>query len=225
MKITIGDIIYRVRKQIKSLNKDAFVTDRFIYSLVKKHAAWLLRREDGANKLARINFLYETMDYVELMEVNKIEAQCTGLKSDCTIMRTKEKLPVFLDGYNGPLIRSITSIDGSEELTATTPADYLKIAASKNYKYNKTKYYWLLNGHIYFPDIEWDAVKIEALFEEDVSIYTCNPKSHCLIRQDQSFNVPAYLHGELEAHVLKDDLLLLYQVPSDPTHDKQSPAR
>lgn len=225
MKNTIGDIISRVRKQIKALHKDAFVTDRFIYSLVKKHASWLMRREDGRFKLAIIRSLYETLEYVELIEVDKIQAGCTGLRSGCTIKRTKDKLDIFLEGYHGPLIRSITSIDGSDELTPTTPTDYIKITNSKNFKYNKTKYYWVSDHYIYFPNIEWDAVRIEGAFNADISDYTCDQTSRCKLRQEQAFNVPEFLHAEIESHVLRDDLLVMYQVPSDPIQDKQSPAR
>lgn len=221
----VGEIISTIRKQIKALNKDAFITDRFIYSLVLKHSAWLLRREDSLNKILRFNSSFQTLDYVELVEVDKIEAGCTGLKSDCTIMRTKEKLPSFLMGYWGPIIRTVSSIDGSEELDISTPSSYLKIANSKNYKYNKNKYYWFSDGYLYFPDIDWDAVKIDGMFEDDISFYKCNPADSCVSKQDRAFNVPGYLQAEIESHVMRDDLMIMFQIPGDPTHDKQNPQR
>ncbi len=222
-KLSIGDVISRVRIQIKAVRQDSFITDRTIYTFILKHAKWLMKREDGKNKLMNFTSVIQTLDFVELIEVDKVEACCTGIRSDCTIKRTEKKLPVFLQGYHGPLIRSVTSLDGSERLQPTLPTTYLGIANSKNFKYNKSKYYWFLNDYLYFPNLEWDAVRIEGIFEDDISEFTCDEDS-CKVRQDQSFNVPDYLLGELEAQVLKD-FLALYQIPTDPTSDKQNTAR
>jgi len=222
-KVTIGDVISRVRNQIKGNKQDAFVTDRMIYSFVLKHAKWLMRREDGKNKLMAFSSVVQTMDFVELIEVDKVEACCTGIKSDCKIKRTKEKLPIFMQGYYGPLIRAVSSIDGSELMQPTTSVNYTRFSNGSTFKYNKTLYYWFLNDYLYFPNLEWDAVRIEGIFEDDISKWTCE-EDDCTSRQDQSFNVPDYLLGELEAQVFKD-ILGIYQIPADPAMDKQNIAR
>ena len=131
-KNTIGDVISRLRNQIKGNKQDAFLTDRMIYSFVLKHAKWLMKREDSKNKLMAFSGVIQTMDYVELIEIDKVEACCTGVSSDCKIKRTKDKLPVFLQGYYGPLIRTISSIDNSEELQPILPSSYISISNSKN---------------------------------------------------------------------------------------------
>ncbi len=220
---TIGDVVSRIRNSVKGNKQDAFLTDRMIYSFVLKHAKWLMKREDAKNKLLAFSSVVQTMDFVELIEIDKVEACCTGIKSDCTIKRTKETIPVFLQGYYGPLIRTIASIDGSEELQPTLPSTYVTLSNSKNFKYNKTKYYWYLNDYLYFPNLEWEAVRIEGIFEDDISIFTCKEDS-CIPRQDQSFNVPDYLLGELESQVLKD-LAAVYQMPMDLPNDKQNGIR
>ena len=222
-KNTIGDIVSRIRNQSKGNKQDAFLTDRMIYAFVLKHAKWLMKREDSKNKLFMFSAVIQTMDYVELIEVDKVEACCTGISSDCTIKRTKEKLPVFLQGYYGPLIRTVASLDGSEELQPTLPTTYSSISKSKNFKYNKTKYYWFIDDYLYFPNLEWEAVRIEGIFEDDISKWTCE-EDDCIVRQDQSFNVPDYLLAELEAQVFKDIMGEL-QIPADPPNDKQNIAR
>jgi len=222
-RLTIGDAISRVRNQIKSVKQDAFITDRFIYGLLIKHAKWLMKREDGKFKLLSFSSVIQSLDNVELVEVDKIEACCTGLKSECTIKRTKEKLPVFMQGYIGPLIRNITSVDGSQELQPTLPSSYIKLSNTTTFKYNKAKYYWYLNDYLYFPNLDWDSVRVEGIFEDDISMFTCAEDS-CMVRTENYFNVPDYLHGEMEAAALKD-LYTMLQIPSDPTGDKQSITR
>lgn len=222
-KVTIGDVISRVRNQIKAVNHDSFVTDRMIYSFLIKNAKWLMRREDRSNKLMTFASAIQTMDFVELIDVDKVEACCTGIKSNCKIKRTKDKLPIFMQGYYGPLIRSITSLDGSERVQPINPVSYIPLANSKNFKYNKYKYFWYLNDYLYFPDLEWDAVRIEGIFEDDISRWTCE-EDNCKQRQDQNFNIPDYLFAELETMALKD-FMAMYQIPMDQANDKQSLTR
>jgi hypothetical protein len=222
-KNTIGEIVSRLRSQVKGDKQDAFLTDRMIYTFVLKNAKFLMKREDSKNKLMAFSGVMQTMDFVELIEIDKVEACCTGIKSDCTIKRTKDKLPVFLQGYFGPLIRTVSSLDASEELQPILPSSYIHVANSKNFKYNKTKYYWYLNDYLYFPNLEWDAIRVEGIFEDDISQWTCD-HDECLVKQEQTFNVPDYLLAELEGFVIKD-LLGMYQIPVDTAIDKQNVAR
>lgn len=220
---TKGDIISRLRKRIKAENQDSFITDRYIYSVVEKHAAWLLRREDNTMKIIRMVNSYETLDYVQLIDVDKISAGCTGIKSNCTIKRTEEKIPELFEGYFGPLIRTISSLDGSEQIYPTTLTQFTKISNSKNFKFNKTKYYWISEGYVYFPNIDWDAVIIDGVFKGNISDFKCdecNSNKECLSEQDKSFNVPEYLYGELENFAIQE-ILGLYQLPPDGNKDKQ----
>lgn len=222
-KSTIGDVISRIRTQVKGMRQDALLTDRVIYSFVLKHAKWLLKREDAKNRILGYSGVIQTLEYVELEEVDKVTAKCSGLKSGCTIKRTKEKMPIFMQGYWGPLIRTIASLDGSVEMQPTAPSTYAAMSKSKNFKYNKNQYYWYLDDYIYFPDLEWDAVRIEGIFEESISKFTC-ADDECVVRSDETFNVPDYLLGELESHVFQD-LTGMMQVPPDLTNDKQNVAR
>lgn len=220
MTTTIGEVIGRIRNQLKAVKQDPFLTDRYIFSLITKHAHWLMKREDSKNKLMKFTSVMQSLDNLELIEVDKVEACCTKAKSDCKIKRTKNKIPSFMQGYYGPLIRSVSSLDGSEILKSTSPITYVSITHSSTFKYNKTKYYWFLNNYLYFPDLDWEAVKVEGIFEEDITRYNCDLTDDCLPRQQQLFNVPDYLHGEIESNVIKDFGLTL-QVPGDTGLDKQ----
>jgi hypothetical protein len=118
---------------MKAVKQESFMTDRMIYTFVLKISKFLMKREDGKMKLLSFSGVIQTMDFVELQEIDKVEACCTGIRSNCKIKRTADKLPVFLQGYFGPLIRTISSIDGSEELQPILPSSYIHIANSKNF--------------------------------------------------------------------------------------------
>jgi|TARA_A200000159_G_C7335775_1_gene345049 hypothetical protein len=220
----IGDVISRVRGQVKAEVQDAFVTDRYIYSLLLKFAQLLMRRQDNANKLIKFNSVWETLPLLELIDVDKVEAECSGIRSGVTIKRTKHKLPTFFEGYWGPLIRTISSLDGSIEVQPTYPGTYASMTKSTSFRYNNNKYYWFLNGHIYLPNVEWDAIKLEGVFQEDISTYTCDKSDDCLPRREQPFNVPEFLFAEIEQQVLQVILNTL-QIPSEDSDNKLNPHR
>lgn len=223
MSTTVGDSVSRVRNLLKAVKEDPFITDRFLYSLILKYAKLLIKRQDNENRIMRFQSLFETIPCIELIEVDKVEACCTGIRTNCTIRRTKDKLPDVLEGSYGPLFRSITSLDRSIEVYRTYPSIYTSIANSTNAKYNKTKYYWYLDGYLYFPNIEWEGVLVEGLWTANVDYLKCDGDD-CQLKQDHLFHIPEYLFAEIEQLVMKD-LGLFVQMPNESLDDKQSPLR
>ena len=221
---TIKEVVSRVRNLMKGSKQDPFLTDRYIYSLILKYAAVYMRRQDSTNKLMKFNSVFQTLPFVELIEVDKVEAHCSGVKSGITIKRTKEKLPSFMQGYWGPVIRTVSSIDGSIELQPTMPGTFTSMTKTSSFKYNTSKYYWFLNGYLYFPNLEWDAILIEGVFEGDITKWNCDPKDDCDPRHRQPLNVPDFLFAEIEAMVLKD-LAAQASVPADMSDDKLNVVR
>jgi hypothetical protein len=217
---TIGEVISRVRGQVKAEVQDAFVTDRYIYSLIQKFSQLLMRRQDNANKLVKFNSVWQTLPFLELIEVDKVEATCTGIKSDCTIKRTKDKLPHMIEGYWGPLIRTVSSIDGSTEVQPTQPGTYTSMSHTTSFRYNKTKYFWYLNGYLYFPNLEWDAIKLEGVFDGDISEWTCE-KDECTPRYLQKINIPEALFAEIEQQVMAVMSNTL-RIPTEDSDNKQN---
>lgn len=220
---TIADTVSRVRNLVKAVKEDAFLTDRFIYSLVLKYAKLYIRRQDNENKIMRFQSLFEPIPCVELIEVDKIEACCSGIQSKCTIMRTKDRLPTVLEGAYGPLFRSISSIDGSVPVFKTYPAIYTAMANSSNFKYNKNKYCWYMDGYLYFPNLIWEAARVEGLWEDSIAYLKCDG-DECRPRQEDATHVPEYLFAEIEQGVLKE-LGMEISVPTELSDDKQSPLR
>tara|TARA_R100000988_G_scaffold103820_1_gene85659 strand:+ start:1172 stop:1843 length:672 start_codon:yes stop_codon:yes gene_type:complete len=216
---TIGQVVSRVRESIKAEVQDSFVTDRYLYSLILKYGQLLMRRQDNANKLMKFNSVWQSLPFVELIEVDKVEAKCSGIQSGCTIKRTKEKLPMFMEGYWGPLIRTVSSIDGSIEMQPTNPGTYASMTKTTSFKYNKTKYFWWLNDYIYVPNVEWDAIKIEGIFEGDISKWNCDPDDDCTPRYLQNMYIPEFLFAEIETQVM-NQLLNTMKVPAEDSDNK-----
>jgi len=221
-QLTYSDVLSRTRFKLKAVKQDPFLTDREIWALLKPWINQTMKELDSKNRLMSFNALFQSLDVVPLIEVDRIEAGCIGLKTGYTFMRTKDPVgELFMEAYWGGMIRSVTSLDGYEEFQPITPAGYLKISKSSSFKYNKTLYYWYLNDYLYFPNISWKAVRIEAITEGNISKYKCNSEEECLPRQQISFNVPDYILARAES-LLFQSLGMTLQIQSDQDNDNKS---
>jgi len=218
---TIGQAISRVRNTLKAVKEDAFLTDRTIYSSLLKYAKTLAKREDNQYRLMKISSSFQVLPYMELIDVDKVEAGCVGVYSGCYFKRSKDKLPNILNGMFGPIIRTVSSIDSSIEMFRTDPGTWTSITRSTTYKYNNRKYFWYLNGYLYCPNIDWDAIRIEAIFDGQLDTCDTDP---CAIRQDDPFVLPEYLFSEAEQYVIKE-LTMAMSIPTDGPDDSQNSLR
>jgi len=215
---TISEAISRVRNALKAVKEDPFLTDRQIYFVLTKYAKTLIKREDNQFRLMKMSQIFKVLPYIELIDVDKVEAGCIGVYSECYFKRSKDKLPSILDGMFGPIIRTTSSIDGGIEMFRTDPGTWVSITKSTTFKYNKRPYFWYLNGYIYCPNIDWDAIRIEAIFENNVPTCTTD---ECELIQNQPLNIPEYLFSEIEQFALKE-LTMIAQLPVDSADDSQN---
>lgn len=220
--MTVGDIISRIRNTIKGVNEDSFLTDRYIYSLYNVYGKELMKLESEKNpaQTTSVESLYENIPCVDLIDVDKIEACCSGIKTSCTIKRTKDKLPKILDGSNGLYLSDVTSVDGSFIVYKTDASIYTRMTNVPSFKYNKNFYYWYRQGYLYLPNVEWDAIMIRAIWSDSVAALQCDAGS-CSTKQDQGSPFPEYLSGRIERMVLQD-LGILIKIPEPLADDNRS---
>lgn len=218
---TIGESISRVRGILKASIEDSFLTDRFVYSIISKYAKMVLRRQQNEKKLMGHDDLFETLPFVEMIEVSRIEADCIDIPSNCTIMRSKEKLPKLFTGSKGPLIRKIYSIDSSDEFVQTSPTAFISLTKLTTFKYNKTKYYWFKNGYIYLPNTRIEAVAIEGLWEDVFYGFCTSDDSECTPMQERKFPLPEYFFAEVE-QMAEQEFGMSVRIPDDGADDGQN---
>ena len=227
MSTTIGVPISRLRNTIKAVKADPFITDRYLYGMVLKYGQALMRRQAILDRILKMSSLFRTIPCMDLEEVSPIEACCGAHLSNCRFRRTVKPLPNVLTGEYGPILRTVSSIDGSTEVYATTPSLYSSMTKTSGFKYNKNKYYWYLNGYLYFPNVPWDGVMVQGIFDGDITEYTCpegTGQPECTMRQDQPLPLPEFLLAEIEQNVLKE-LGILINTPPEVVGDKQSQLR
>lgn len=221
----IGEICSRLRNGVKAETQSSFLTDKYMYSLFLKYASVRIKQLDDKGRLYAFSSIFETLDWVQLEECDWIEAGCRGVKSYRTFRKTTLSLPMFMEGKYGPMVRSITSLDGRTPFTLTSLDSYVLISNQPNYRFNKTKYCWWLNDHLYFPNVDYPAVRIEGMFQDDISAFKCGSyEDRCKPRQEQSLNIPDYILAEIEDSCIKY-LNGEMRIPEQNINNNQSPLR
>lgn len=208
--MTISELISQVRNGLKTLNADSRMTDKFIWSIINKHARWLIKREGNkVGALYSMDYLFQTLKCVLVEEVPTIDDAC-GVKNRCTVFRTKIKLPKLYEGSDGAIIKSVFTIDGSQEFSQISVQEYMrKLENPHTVKYDKAKYFFFNNGYLYFPKSSIRMVMIKGYFEDEIngkSLCECGDciEETCSSKLEEQFRVPDYLMGELMNQVLNE---------------------
>jgi len=224
---TIGEVTSRIRNGIKSVKEDAFLTDRYLYSMFMKYAKALVKRESQRKNIYTHTSLFKEIPCLELMEVDKVAACCLAVNIGLTFKRSREKLPRMITNDKGPLIKSVSSVDYSQNLTETHPTVYANMTKTSGFKYNKSKYYWIIDDYLYVPDNLWEAVRLQAMFEDDISPLLCDlgaEDESCEIKQNMELAIPEHLYMDIET-LVRNEIAPLPQLPSDGSDDQQNVIR
>lgn len=211
-----------VRGMNKMINADSRITDRFIFYEGLSIANTLIKQEENKRNIYILDSFFKVLNRVDLIDVDTIEA--CGIDSDCKIKRTKDVVPEILDTSSGRVVKSITSLDGSTEVTIITENSFAR-KLRINDKHAKDELWAFFRGdHIYFPNVIWPAVRIEAAWtnpEEIDNLNNCDGGDiTCTPAFDRTFPIPNYLEDPLKK-LLNESLLRYYhQLREDPQINK-----
>jgi hypothetical protein len=187
---------------------------------------YFLKIEDGKLKVYQSNTLFKPLDYVELVEVDSVNA--CGITTECTIKRSKDPLPKIRTINSKPAIKRVTSLDGAVDLIETTQRAFNRKSALSTFKYDKNFYFWYLDGYIYVPNVDWEAVSVLAYFTDASEINKLNACNNdktnyeCVSMLDEEFPSPSHLL-ELIIDKVNAKLANLYsRIPEDTNINKNT---
>ena len=218
---TIGEVISQVRNDLKQITVDTRLTDRDIYTVMKSHSYWIIAQEADKMKISKQQHLFQSYTCAEIIPVPTVDP-CCNVQSRCRIYRTKEALPGMFTDDSGQIIRTVTSVDWSENLQRTTFENFLRIQDDPDFKYNKTKYYFIRDNYMYFPTTQWRKVNMLIYCDTDVKKYnTCGcDKGPCLPMQDTIWRVPDKLEGRIIDAAISELTKTYMAIPYDDNANK-----
>lgn len=226
---TLRDIVSTVRSSHKLFSTDGILTDRAIAAEIKTSAFLLIKRETNNRKLWATDTLFTTIPCLEMEEVSISE--CCDYVDECTIARTKLKLPRISEGNYQYLIQGVYSINALsgkgkklKEITINRYVNLLKLPLVK-----KEEYYFIVNDYLYVTNPMIQAIRIAAFFEEDVpndimySDCACGDNiedsEYCKNPLDRKFGLPGYLSKQVLDLTSQRLLNTYFRIKSDITTD------
>ena len=176
---TLRKLVSDVRSVHKILSTDSLITDRAIASEIRNNALLLIKRETNLRKLWATDTLFTTIPCLEMVEVPISE--CCNYVDECSIARTKFKLPRISEGNYQYVIQGVYSINALggqgkklKEITVNRYINLLKLPVIK-----KEEYFWISNGYLYVNNPLLKSIRFVALFEEDVHNDLMYPECGC----------------------------------------------
>jgi hypothetical protein len=214
---TIRQITDSLRNKLRERNADTDYTNQFLYQTAIEHAKWLIKREISAGRIYKNVTFFQTLSCQSVIETSTID-NCCPIKTDCKIYRTKDKLPEVWIDADGPILKNITSVDGTTDFQTTTPTTW---QSKRNDPYNrlsKQKYSFYSDGYLWFPENNPHKVNILGFFTEDIShLNGCSDNEECVRYMDTKFLVPDWILAECIAKSIE----LLVGVTSKLQNDNQ----
>jgi hypothetical protein len=234
---TLRKLVSDVRSVHKILSTDALITDRAIASEIRNNANLLVKRETNLRKLWATDTLFTTIPCLEMTEVSISE--CCNYVDECTIARTKFKLPRISEGNYQYVIQGVYSINALsgrgkklKEITVNRYINLLKLPIIKN-----EEYFWITNEYLYVNNPMVKSIRLVALFEEDVENEIMYPECGCgspdytneqlcMNPLDKEFPLPGYLEQQVLELTSKKLLSTYFNIKTDQTEqgiDGQAP--
>ena len=210
--MTNREAISTVKRLFRQINADSLMSNKFVYSLLKKHSKWLIYRDSDKLRLLRKHKIYQKVKCLKVIEAPAIDPCCGVRGIDCVIYRTETKLPELYEDSEGVIIHNITSIDGSTDITLTTPSSIRRMLNNpwKGKSRNKYIYTFYSDGYLYFPLNHLKMIEVEGLFTKKINPKeNCDPckdcdKAPCKKFLDETFIIPDYLEAQMMDAVIKD---------------------
>ncbi|NDB82689.1 MAG: hypothetical protein EB127_08100 [Alphaproteobacteria bacterium] len=227
---TLRKLVSDVRSMHKLLSSDNLITDRAIASEIRNDTNLLVKRETNLRKLWATGTLFTTIPCLEMVEVSLSE--CCEYVDECTIARSKYKLPRIAEGNYQYVIQGVYSINAMggkgtkfKEITVNRYTNLLKLPIIK-----KESYFWIVNDYLYVTNPLLQKVRISAFFEEDVPNEIMFPECDCGSPQasdedwcmnplDKEFPCPGYLEKQVLELASQKLLNTYFRIKTDMTSD------
>lgn len=226
---TKRQVIESLREKLRERNADSNFSNQFLYNVLVEHSKWLIKRDISNGRIYRNTFFFQPLKCQPVIEVSAVD-ECCPIKTNCKIYRTKNKIPdIWLDN-NGPIIKSVTSVDspavGSTMFDMITPNDWQNKRGDPYQKMSDQKYSFYSDGYIWFPEVNPHLVTILGFWTDDVTnLNGCEKVKECIRYLDTKFQIPDWLEAEMFAKALEQLAGVTKRLPEDEQQDKNPTRR
>lgn len=197
---TNGDFVAEIRGDLKALNKDDYVSARYILSKAYGYVEYIINNRPLSHFL-RNNKVFSTCSCIEMIEIDKIKCDIAEFRICDKIMRSKKKLPDMLSNKSGYAIEYVMDIVNSKEFD---PLRNVKdFADAKKRQFGGVfKYYYVADGYLWLLNSTAEAVNISAAFLGECS--ECGKDcDECKSKLEEKFVCPKEFLSSVKENVLQ----------------------
>lgn len=208
------------REELRERNADSNYTNQFLYNVLLNHARWLIKREVSGGRIYVNNSFFQTLKCQEIIETSTIDP-CCPIKTNCKIYRTKNKLPEMWIDNEGPIIKSVLSVDNSTDFFYTNPTTWLSKKEDPYQQLGDIKYSFFADGYLWFPEHNPHRANIFGFYTDDITnLNGCAEDKPCIRFLDTQFMLPGWLEAEMFAKALEQMAGVTKRIPDDEQIDK-----
>lgn len=218
--VTNGEFVSRVVNDLNALTKDVHISRRWLLSIGQTKAESYVAQKWEDGSLIEDLALQTCVSCVRMIPVDKIECCDATFKLCRVLMRSEHRLPGLIYFSLGPIISSVSNVDG------TRYYKYQRLEAYKNEQKRKyadkgQKRYYIQDGYLYIPDDYIELVNV-CYFTMDrrdaLNLSACTPPKTCVSRWDDDFIYPVKLIEYIVSETLKEAVTKI-QIPNDDNPD------
>jgi hypothetical protein len=188
--MTNGELVSRILNSSKRLNKDSYVSKRWIIHIAKTNAKTLMAQKLGEKSLVNEHNLYTTLKCFALEQDDVVNCDIVQFRRCDSLMKSKNRLPETVYSKLGNSIIFITNVDGTEPITVSS---LLKHSINKDRVYPDCNLYaYESDGYLYIPDSDIEAVNVTLLavdLDEVDTLSGCSDCDECDSYWDKEFIV------------------------------------
>jgi len=214
MNTTKAEVISRLRNGLNEVTGDSRYSNRYLWNVFLTASKDLIKQDADKGRIYSQANIWESI-CIKMEPVPSVLCNCISLPTDCTVYRSKEKLPKIIESTDGFIYRFISTPDLSKSFTLTSPFSY---SVKKEIKYNKEKYAFIHDGYIFTPDHTYPQLIISGIFEGNTSSFKCDNTStstgSCYSALNQSISLNDYLIRTAITMSLQE-LIGTKQIPKD----------
>ena len=189
---TNADVVSRVVNGLRALSKDTHVSQRYILSIAKTKARFLMSQKLDEMTLFKESGLISVVDCFPLEPVGPKDCGIVEFESCSSVMRSCKKLPEGLFGKNGSGIINVFNMDESKEYVYITPRGYFQ-RKDRKYKRKNSSFFTIADGRLLLLDSKNEMVRLFMIAldkDEANSLSECSPKDNHKSKWESEFVCP-----------------------------------
>lgn len=217
---TYNEIIYNIlniNRDGKTAAEEPIQKEQILF-MINYYRGIIIKRE--LNKKKQLdNNLIQNLGCLDVIKVDRNE--CCEIKSDCTVYRTKKKIPSIAGGDS----EMFTYIGG---LDKRTPFNTINRSYNNWYRYSnygkKGIFAYYINDYIYIENYQYDLkhINVQGIFDnplEATKFVDCDKDGNCELGLDAEYPSPGWMLQIITENIMKTELTFMSSRTTDNIND------